>query len=94
MKSMASHARSYMPRRGDGVAEVVNAIERQIFSRIRFSALGLAAGSLSPLGRRGLEGQQAGGAGVGNTPGGMIGWRSGAGHDRWLMNMAMVDCSR
>ena len=94
MNSMASYARCSRPRRGGGVAELVNAIERHIFSRFRFSALGLAVGDPSPLGLEDREQQQAGGAWVGNTPGGVIGWGSGAGDDGWLMNSVMVDCSR
>jgi hypothetical protein len=31
---------------------------------------------------------------AGNTPGGVIGWEPGRGHDGWLMNPVMVDCSR
>jgi hypothetical protein len=91
---MASYARCSRPRRGGGVAELVNAIERQIFPRFRFSALVLAVGDPSPLGLEGREQRQAGGAWVGDTPGGVIGWGSGAGDDGWLMNAAMVDCSR
>jgi hypothetical protein len=82
------------PRRGGGGAELVNAVERRIFSRFRFSALGLAVGDPSPLGVKEREQQQAGGAWIGNTPGGVIGWGPGAGHDRWLMNSVMADCSR
>ena len=78
MKSMASCARCSGSRRGGGVAELVNAIERHIFSRFRVSALGLAVGDLA-VGLGGREQQQAGGAWVGNTPGGVIGWGSGAG---------------
>ena len=94
MKSMASCARCCGPRRGGGGSELVNAIERHIFSRFRFSPLGRAVGDPSPLGLEDREQQRAGGAWVGNTPGGVIGWGSGAGDDRWLMNSVMLDCSR
>jgi hypothetical protein len=77
-----------------GVAELVNAIERHTFSHFRFSALGLDVGDPSPLGLEDREQQQAVEAWVGNTPGGVIGWGSGAGDDRWLMNLVTVDCSR
>ena len=70
MKSMASCARCSRPRRGGGVAELVNAIERDIFSRFRFWALGLAVGDPSPLGLEDWEQQQ--------------GWRSlGRQHAGW-----------
>jgi hypothetical protein len=66
-----------------------NAIERHIFSR---SALGLAVDDPAPMGLE--NGEQVGAAWVGNTPGGVIGWGSGAGDDRWLMYSVMVDCLR
>jgi hypothetical protein len=79
---------------GVTAVELVNGIERHIFSRFRRSALRLAVGDRSPLGSEGREQQRVGGAWEGDTPGGVIGWGSGAGHDRWLMNSVMVDCSR
>ena len=61
---------------------------RHFFPRLRYAPLGVAVG---PEGT--ADQLQTGGAWVGDTPGGVIGWGWGAGHHRWRMNSVMVDCS-
>jgi len=61
---------------------------RHFFPRLRYAQLGVAVG---PEGT--ADQLQTGGAWVGDTPGGVIGWGWGAGHHRWRMNSVMVDCS-
>ena len=93
MKSMASCARC--PGRGE-VAVLRNLSTRLSATSFRASASRRPV-SLSAIPRRWAwsTGATAGWRSlVGNTPGGVIGWGSGPGNDRWLMNSVMVDCSR